>query len=157
MDFGGLVYARLAKDGELSEKLAKFGGAPAVFDTEFPSDQQAGWEKGTQYPRICYRTDMQVNRERSSSGTLRVALYADRQSLIIDEIERLVKKRLRDVLMQPDGQSPFCMSWARTEPYLLEAPAVLCRDMVFDILEFPEQKTCELDPVAAMSTLYHPS
>lgn len=151
MDLGELIYTRLAGDGELSVRLARFRDSPAVFDTEFPSDQQEGWEQKSQYPRICYRTDMQVNQERNSVGTLRVALYTDKQTLVIDEIEDIVKRCLKDVLMKPTGQAPFCVSWARTEPFLLEGMAVLGRELLFDIYEYPKQETEDPDPVEAMN------
>lgn len=151
MDLGELIYIRLTGDGELSGKLAGFRKGPAVFDTEFPSDQQDGWEGRTQYPRICYRTDMQVNQERNSVGTLRVAVYTDKRSMVIDEIEDLVKRRLKDVLMKPSGQAPFCVSWSRTEPFLLEGMAVLGRELLFDIYEYPRQETEAPDPVEAVN------
>ena len=151
MELGELIYTRLAGDKELTRMLAYFKDSPAVFDTEFPSDRQDGWKGETQYPRICYRTDMQANQERNSVGTLRVALYADKKSLAIDDIEDVVKRCLKDVLMKPSGQAPFCVAWARTEPFLLEGMAVLGRELLFDIYEYPEQEMEDPDPVEAMN------
>lgn len=151
MDLNDLIYQRLAKCGELSAVLAEFCGMPAVFNSEVPSDQQDGWEGKSQYPRICYRVDMQVNQERASVGTLHVSIYTEKNPLVLEDIENLVRGCLKDVLMKPSDQAPFCVAWARTEPYLLEGMAVICKDILFDILEYPGQETTDPDPVMAVS------
>lgn len=114
MNLSELIFKRLSADENLQTMLATYAGAPAIFDSEFPADQQEGWEGATQYPRICYRIDMQVNQERSSAGTLYVAMYTDKTSTIIEDIETAVKHCLQDVLMKPAGEAPFCVAWART-------------------------------------------
>lgn len=74
-----------------------------------------GWEGATQYPRICYRIDMQVNQERSSAGTLYVAMYTVKiPCTIIEDIETAVKHCLQDVLRSRQEKHPFCVAWART-------------------------------------------
>ena len=146
-----MIYHRLAGCKALSEKLAVYADGPAIFNTEFPSDQQEGWGGRNQYPRICYRTDMQVNQERSSSGTLHVAVYTDKTSKVIEELESQVRECLKDVLMKPSDKAPFCVAWARTETYRLEGPAVICRDILFDVIEFPAQETTDPDPVMAVA------
>lgn len=107
MNLSELIFKRLSADENLQTMLATYAGAPAIFDSEFPADQQEGWEGATQYPRICYRIDMQVNQERSSAGTLYVAMYTDKTSTIIEDIETAVKHCLQDVLMKPAGEAPF--------------------------------------------------
>ncbi len=150
-DLNELINNRLASDKEISEKLAKYDGEPAIFNTEFPSDQQTGWEGNPQYPRICYRVDMQVNQERSASGTLHVTIYTDKNPLELEKLETLVRGRLKDVLMKPHDQAPFCVAWSRTEPYLIEGMAVIYKDILYDILEYPGQETTDPDPVMAVS------
>lgn len=92
MNLSELIFKRLSADENLQTMLATYAGAPAIFDSEFPADQQEGWEGATQYPRICYRIDMQVNQERSSAGTLYVAMYTDKTSTIIEDIETADRK-----------------------------------------------------------------
>lgn len=151
MGFNALIHRRLSECQELSDMLAKYAGQPAIFNTEFPSDQQEGWEGQNQYPRISYRMDMQVNQERSSVGTLHVSIYTQKNYLLMERLECLVRRSLKDILMKPKEQAPFCVSWARTEPYLLDGMAVICKDVVFDILEYPAQETTDPDPVMAMA------
>lgn len=151
MNLSELIFRRLSADEDLMKMLATYAGVPAIFDSEFPADQQEGWEGATQYPRICYRIDMQVNQERSSSGTLYIAIYTDKTSTVIDEIENTVRLRLQDVLMKPDGEAPFCVAWARTESYVIEGKEVWYKEVAFDILEYPDQLSTDPDPVLAVA------
>lgn len=80
-----------------------------------------------------------------------MSVYTERDLRTTDELETLVKRRLQDVLMKPSGQAPFCVSWAKTEPYMLEGNAVICKDVIFDILEYPAWQTTDPDPVLAVS------
>lgn len=152
MDLNELIHARLAGCKEISDKLAKYDGQPAIFNTEFPSDQQPGWGGVPQYPRICFRVDMQVSQERSAAGSLHVTVYANKNPLELDALEGMVKRCLEDVLMKPHDQAPFCVAWARTEPYLIEGLAVIYKDIMFDILEYPGQETTDPDPILAVSS-----
>ena len=134
MELNEMIYKRLADCEGLVKRLAVYGDGPAIFNTEFPSDQQSGWGEKSQYPRICYRVDLQVNQERSSSGTLHITIDTEKTSKIIEELEELVREALRDVLMKPEGQAPFCFTWARTEVYQVEGAGVVCKDLLFCLL-----------------------
>lgn len=151
MELNEMIYKRLADCEGLVKRLAVYGDGPAIFNTEFPSDQQSGWGEKSQYPRICYRVDLQVNQERSSSGTLHITIDTEKTSKIIEELEELVREALRDVLMKPEGQAPFCFAWARTEVYQVEGAGVVCKDLLFDLIEYPMQETTDPDPVMAVS------
>lgn len=146
-----LISNRLSGYPELGKNLATFAGVPAIFNTEFPPDEQPGWEGKSQYPRICYRVDMQVNQERSSAGVLRVAIYTQKDQQVMTTIEDLVKRRLEDVLMKPSDQAPFCVSWSSTDYYPMEGIGVMCQEATFDILEYPNQETTDPDPIMAVS------
>ena len=147
MDLNDLLYKRLCRYPGVKENMAEYEGEPAVFAIEFPADQQAGWGGKSQYPRICYRFDMQVNQKRSSAGVLRTAIYTMKDLHVMNTMEGLVRGCLKDVLMKPSGQAPFCVSWASSEDYQMEGPGVMCREVSFDILEYPDQETTDPDPV----------
>lgn len=151
MDLSQLLFRRLSRNTYISSVLAKFAGGPAIFNTEFPSDQQAGWEGKKQFPRISYLFNNQVNAERSASGTLRVAVYNEMDLLQTEQIEDAVKESLEGILIKPDGESPRCFAWARTDPYILDGHAVICKEIVFDILEYPPQETTDPDPIQAIN------
>ena len=73
MDLNQLLYRRLSQDNLLNGTLSKYADKPAIFNTEFPPDQQEGWNGKSQYPRISYVFNKQVVTKRSSSGQLDVA------------------------------------------------------------------------------------
>ena len=51
-----LVRKRLVESAALSEKLATFGGMPAIFFQEAPDDKDEMWGDA-QYPRIVFSAD----------------------------------------------------------------------------------------------------
>ena len=151
MDLNQLIFDRLTTDERIAGVLAKYAGTPAVFNTEFPSDQSEGWEGMEQYPRISYSYDTQADPKRSSSGTLRIAVYTTRDMGKADEIEEMVRDRLKNVIMKPEEEAPFCVSWARTDPFEIEGTNILFKDISFDILDFPEQISTTPDPALSMN------
>lgn len=151
MDLNQLLYRRLSQDNLLNGTLAKYADKPAIFNTEFPPDQQEGWNGKSQYPRISYVFNKQVDTKRSSSGQLTAALYDIMDPLEVEKMEVAIRNCLQDVVMKPEGEAPMCFAWARSEPYILEGNAVLCKEIVFDILEYPAQETTDPDPVMALN------
>lgn len=151
MDLNDMILNWLESYPELCGLLATFANRPAIFKSEFPPDQSPGWEDKGQYPRVCFKVDMQINQERSTSGSLQIAIYTDKSGLVADVIEGIIRGRLKDILMIPDKSAPFCVAWSATTPYTFEGSAVVCREMVFDILEYPSQETTDPDPIMALS------
>lgn len=151
MNLNDLLLNRLSGYPGIKENMAEYEDEPAIFNKEFPADQQEGWGGKDQYPRICYRFDMQVNQERSSAGVLRVAIYTRKDQKIMNTVEDRVRRCLKDVLMKPFEQAPFCVAWASTDYYPVEGAGVMCQEVVFDILEYPNQETTDPDPVLAVS------
>jgi hypothetical protein len=152
MDLNELVYRRLSSDSNIAGSLAKFADEPAIFNTEFPNDQDEGWGGMTQYPRISYQFNWQIDMDRASAGTLSVSVYTEKDPILCERLELFVRDTLKDVLMKAEGQAPVCVSWARTDPYLLEGNAILCKSIEFDILEYPLQESTDPDPIMALST-----
>lgn len=161
-----LIYERLKSYEPLAEMLSTFSDLPAVFYQTAPYDQQAGWNRKTEYPRIVFDLDEQANAERKSSGTLVVYIYCDRAGTEPERIEPLVKSRLRDLLVKPAGSYPYCFAWARTDAFEItgvEGGAakrrVIGLELRFDIVEYPKQQTADPDPIDALNTFlldYYP-
>ena len=151
MNLSELVHKRLSVDRNIASCLAEYGGTPAIFNTDFPNDQDEGWEGRTQYPRISYQFNMQVDMDRASAGTLRVSVYSFQNPIICERLEVFVRDALKDVLMKADDHAPVCVSWARTDPFLLEGNEIICKDIEFDVLEYPSQETTDPDPIMALS------
>ncbi len=150
MNLKQLIYKRIVETKEIVDLCAKYAGKPAVFNTEAPGDQQAGWNGKSQYPRINIVLDMQANEERSSSGTLIVTVYTERTSMVILELEALVKACFRDLLISPDDGGPYSFAWSRTEPFTLQGN-IIGVEISFDIMEYSGQQTTDPDPVIALS------
>lgn len=150
MNLKELIYQRLKSTPKLAELCAKYDGQPAIFDTEAPTDTQEGWEGKCQYPRITYICDMQANDERASMGTLSIMVYTERTSMVILELEALVKECFRDIIISPTEGGPYCFAWARSEPFLLEGNSVLGQEIDFDLMEYCPQETTDPDPIMAL-------
>lgn len=150
-----LIYSRFAESEELVKHLAKFSGRPAVFSPEPPNDNQAGWEGSTQYPKVVYNYDLQANEERHSAGTLSVSLLCQNTTEVMPEaIEPIVRDCLRDVILKPDGGTPYCFAWARTDAFTIDeekTDATIGSEIRFDILEYPSMETSDPDPVMAVN------
>lgn len=151
MNFNQLIYTRLASDEDLVRILAKYNGDPAIDHLDFADDQQEGWEGKEQFPRISYRYNMQADPERSSAGTLSITIFTNGDIAQITPIEECIKRQLRNVVMKPDDGPPFCVSWMRSDTFQIEGSVTYYRDVMFDILDFPEQITADPDPVVAVN------
>lgn len=148
-----LIYKRFTDCKELTKYLTTYSGLPAVFSPEAPEENQPGWGRHTQYPKIIYNFDMQANEERSSVGTLSVSLFClNTIDIVPEDIELEVKKCLKDVLLKPDGGTPYCFTWSRTDAFTIQEKKndlIIGSDIRFDILEYPCQQTTDPDPIIA--------
>ena len=151
-----LIHKRFVSSENLVKHLASFNGAPAVFSSEPPDECQEGWCGNTQYPEVIYNFDLQANEERHSAGTLSVSLLCQNTTEIVPEkIEPLVRDCLRDVILKPDGGTPYCFTWARTDAFTMDekkSNVTIGCEVRFDILEYPSQETSDPDPVMAVGT-----
>lgn len=121
MDLNQLLYRRLSQDNLLNGTLSKYADKPAIFNTEFPPDQQEGWNGKSQYPRISYVFNKQVDTKRSSSGQLTVALYD-----IMDTIKPRLLAAGADctkVMVIDDSEQPLTMADVRLEEAIVQTKA----------------------------------
>lgn len=150
------LISRLFKsDSILSAMLAKYLSFPAVFFQTAPADIQPGWGETGQYPRIVYMVDMRADAERKTAGTIRVDLLCDITGTLPEELEYAVIDSLKDLVLQPDNDSPYCFAWASKQSFELESnnsdKRIVGTEMLFSILEYPEQITADPDPVYTMN------
>ena len=150
-----LIHKRLTGSEALIKHLASYNGAPAVFGTSPSDESQDGWEWTTQYPMLVYSFDLQANTERHSAGVLSVDLLCRNTAGITPEaIVSQVRECLRDVILKPEGGSPYCFAWARTDAFTQEEKnggLTTGSEVRFDILEYPSQETTDPDPVMALN------
>lgn len=159
MNLEELIYSRLKSNESLAGSLSEYSGAPAIFYQEAPNDAQPGWDGRPNYPRIVYDLDTQADTERKSSGTLAVAVMCERFVGTPEDIEDAVRSSLRDLIVKPDGESPYCFAWARSDPFSLDSTEkrkqVVGIEIRFDILELPYQETTDPDPIVALNLYVH--
>ncbi len=150
-----LIRKRFVESENLVKNLAVFADMPAVFSPSPPEENQEGWNGVTQYPMVYYSYDLQANEERQSAGTLLVSLLCSNTTDVIPEaLEPLIKDCLRDVVLAPDGGTPYCFAWAGTEAFAVEekkGDETIGCEIRFDILAYPSQITTDPDPVDAVN------
>jgi hypothetical protein len=151
-----LIQKRFVSTAALAERLTTYNGVPAVFSPEAPGDEQDGWGGETQYPMVTYNYDLQANEERNSAGSLSVSIFCQNTTDVFPEdIAPIVKECLRDVILLPEGGTPYCFTWARTDAFTMgedagKAGVVIGCEVRFDILEYPSMETSDPDPVMAV-------
>lgn len=156
MTLEDLIYQRLTTADPLKKKLARFGGAPAVFYQTAPSDKASEWKGKREYPRISYVVDLQTNPERQTSGVLSLDIWGDEAGTPPEELEPDVRAALCDVFLQPDEGPPFSLAWASTSAFEERSQAkpntlVAGATVTFDVFAFPTQITTDPDPILAIN------
>lgn len=156
MTFEDLIYQRLIGSRDLSNQLARYGDAPAVFFQTAPDDKATAWKNRKQYPRIDYLVDLQSNPERKTSGTLTLNIWSAEDGTPPEELEPIVLQLLCGVFLVPDNSPPYALAWARSEPF--EATAgkgengiIVGASLTFDVYAFPCQATTDPDPILAIN------
>ena len=105
---------------------------------------------------VTYNYDLQANEERNSAGSLSVSIFCQNTTDVFPEdIAPIVKECLRDVILLPEGGTPYCFTWARTDAFTMgedagKAGVVIGCEVRFDILEYPSMETSDPDPVMAV-------
>lgn len=160
-----MIRKRLLGNRELTERLAKFCDAPAVFFGDAPDDNQNGWLNGLSMPRISFNYDTLADKERKSAGSLYVSIYCENSetagAVFPEDIVPIVIRLLKDVIFNPDDFGVFYCAWNRTDSYSVNETKntsaaytnnlVIGCDVTFDILEYPMQRSTDPDPVMALN------
>lgn len=150
-----LIYNRLANDTALVGKLAKYNSETAVFYQLAPADTADGWD-GAQYPRIDYTIEMRADPERQSAGQAIINIWSCRTGIMPEEIEPDVRSALCGIFIAPDGEPPYSLAWLRSDSFdaandAEKAKSIVGITILFDVYAFPEQVTCDPDPVLAIN------
>ena len=159
MTLDELIRSWFVQNKAIAGKMATYAGSPAVFLQTAPPDKQPGWGHESQYPRIVNTIELRADNERKSQGLLRVDLYCDLAKDSPEDIEPLIRSAMKDIVMQPDDSSPYCFAWARTDGFELESnnsdkrtdKRIAGYEVVFDIIEYPEQYATYPDPCETMN------
>lgn len=152
MELHELIWKRLCENADVTADLTRFGRTPAVFTPEAPPDQAKGWHGTSNYPRIVFAVDLAADEERKCQGNMILSVFAENDGTFdFGKSIAGIKKCLCDVFLTPEGQSPYCLSWNRSDSFSIEGTNICGIEMQFDILEYPCQETTDPDPVDALN------
>ena len=111
-----LIRKRLIGNAQLSEKLATFGAAPAIFFQEAPDDKDESWGDA-QYPRIVFSADTFADPARDRRKVMFVDIACSTTGTPPEEIEPLVRDTLAGVFFTPDVGETFSAKWKETQVF----------------------------------------
>ena len=145
----GFIQQAIISIPFISQILAKYENAPAVFYQMIPSDNDALWENEIRYPRICYTIDWVLDLERKTDGQMTVAIYGlNEQSVSPAEITAKLLNGLRDLLFTDESgtfsllaNGKDCFAASDKEPLVIGAT------LSFDIIAFKKQSEIAPSPV----------
>ena len=141
------------------EKIAKYCGLPAIFNTNAPDDMDGFWETENQYPRIIFELKMQADAERKVEGQLYIDVMClnTLEAVSPEEMEAAVKAAV-DGCFFSNQQMTISAQWNRSDAFEQKDNEVVGTTMTFDVMAYPVQETEFPDPVLAvnlwMKTLY---
>lgn len=150
-----MLYKRLTSSAALADKLATYGGLPAIHYQQPPPADDENWGDA-QYPRIDYIVDMQENPARNASGVLAVSVWCDSdKGAAPEEIEPILRELLHSAFVQTD-EYPFCFAWVRSEAFEvknqeMQTARTIGMTVIFDVMACPCQYTMYPDPIKAMN------
>ena len=147
-----LVRKRLLSRTELTEKLAVFGGMPAIVFQEAPDDKDESWGDA-QYPRIVFSTDTFADGARDRRKVMFVDVMCSTTGTAPEEVEPLVREALAGVFFTPDVGETFSAKWKETQVFKEtigdREPMIVGMTVSFDIYEYPLLETSDPDPIIA--------
>ena len=147
-----LIRKRLIGNAQLSEKLATFGAAPAIFCQEAPDDKDESWGDA-QYPRIVFSADTFADPARDRRKVMFVDIACSTTGTPPEEIEPLVRKALSGVFFTPDVGETFSAKWKETQVFKEtigdREPLIVGMTVNFDIYEYLLFETSDPDPIVA--------
>ena len=158
MNMEMLIRQRLLNTSKLTDMLPVFETAdanniPAIFYQKAPEDVQ--WQGREQYPKIVFTIDKFDNAERGTMGVLTVELICSETGASPEEVEPVIRETLEGVFFTPTEGETFSAKWRETS--LIEEAVgdrqILINGalMTFDVYEYPNIKTSDPDPIAALN------
>lgn len=142
------LYEHLMAQDVLKSLLAYYDGGAAVFNQKAPSDVDALWEDGPQYPRVVFAEDMQDDSERAMGGTLSIDVmckdgaefesgFDTRMKMVLPEdLEPLVRGFI-DGYFFSRGTFTVAAQWKNSSYFTDPTEHVIGVTMAFELLAFP--------------------
>ena len=152
MRLEGLVYRQLAGDAALIERLARWNGAPAVFELTSVRGADDDWES-SEYPRIVFILDRTADPELDIVGRVAVEVWVDGDTGLLAAIGERVLALLDFASFHADDG----VYGLRLETITSLAPQdpsdddLAGKGLAFVLAQFPAQETFEPDPVEVLN------
>jgi hypothetical protein len=136
--------------------LTRYKDIPAFFFQKAPQDTDPNWQKPS-FPRVVYDINMLHNPERKSRGVLIVNIWSTTECTHMPED---IEKRMIELIDGTFYSKELCAVWNNSESVSIDSPFGTTQDsspeifgkmIVFDLLPFPSQLTCEPDPITGLN------
>ncbi len=158
MTLEDLIYKRISECESVTSILGEYRGAAAVFFSQAPGDNDAGWNKRREYPRLTYFVNRAADAERRTQGAMSLNIWCDGTSAQPEDLEPVLRELFDGVFFTPERDMTYCVAWATSEMFEVlpeqrtsrEQTQVTGIAMMFDLFEFPRQVTTNPDPVLTM-------
>lgn len=153
MELHELIWKRLSEDSEISGRLTQYAGQPAVFTPEAPSDKAQGWGGRMNYPRIVFAVDLSANEERKCQGSMVLSIDTKNNGEYdCGAMIAAIRRCLCNVVLTPEGDSPYCLAWNRSDGYVIDGSDICGQELQFDLIEYPSQETTDPDPIDGLNS-----
>ncbi len=153
MRLEGLIYGQLTGDAGLVGLLARWDGAPAVFELRAVRGADDAWEDLAEFPRIVFVVDRTADPELDIVGRLGVEIWADGDSATLAAIAARVQALLDFASFRADdGVYGLRLETVTSlEPQDPDDDDLAGKGLGFLLAQYPAQQTYEPDPVEVLS------
>lgn len=130
------LYDHLREQGALLPYLARYDGAPAIFNQSAPADTDPLWRNGAQYGRLVFAVDLQGDPERAMGGTLTVDILCHEDEQFPEDMEPIVRELVHGWFFS-SGTFTAAAQWKNSSYFTEETSHVTGCTVTFDLLAFP--------------------
>ena len=149
-----LIYKALKDDVGIIDCMATYDGQPAIFYREAPQDTDPGWYEGKCFPRADFNVCWSYDEEHKKVCKMVLNVWCLNESgPYPEDIGNVFTKNMSDlILAEEDGV--YCTVWSSTESFegTSVEPKTVGVTITFEILNFPDYRTFEPDPVVAVQS-----
>lgn len=147
-----IIRGHLVSLYEEDDKIAKYCGFPAIFNTNAPDDTDEFWDDENQFPRIIFELKMQSDAERKIEGQLYIDVMClnTLEALSPEEMEAVVKAAV-DGCFYSNQKMTISAQWNRSDAFEQKDNEVVGTTLTFDLMAYPIQETEFPDPVLAVN------
>lgn len=145
-----VLYEHLKAQSELTDFLATYAEAPAVFYAEAPADNDEQWESGPQYGRVVFDIDLQGDPERTMGGTLTVDILCKKGEQDPGDIEPIVRHIIHGYFFS-SGKFTVAAQWKGSALFTEPKHKVTGCTVSFDLLAFPILTTSGVDVISRLN------